>query len=120
MSDTPNGEVDQSNGRTDRCAVCGDRVVSVVDALRHSLKQHPRSDRLHETVSGVNVRTNCSECGVPFSTAVSVGINAKADKATLTVSSYCDDCVDADPLSAIMVRDIAPADVLDREVHEDE
>ena len=120
MSDTPNREDNQSDGRTDRCAVCGERVADVVDALQHSLKQHPRSDLLHETVSEVNVRTNCSECGVPFTAAVSVGINAKVDKATLTVSSYCGDCVDADPLSAIMVKDIAPADILDFEVIEDE
>ena len=105
-----------SDEETDRCAVCGDRLVGVADALRHSLKQHPRSDLLHSTVSEVKVRANCSKCGDPFTASVSVGIDAKEDKATLTVPSYCGDCVDDDPLSEIIVKDIAPADVLDREM----
>lgn len=104
---------------TDRCGVCGERVAGVSDALEHYLAQHPHSDLLHDTLSEVAVRSECTECGEAFTTIVSVGIDAKPDTATLTVPSYCDECVDSDPISGLIVREMAPNKVLSREVSSD-
>lgn len=107
---------EESGGEIDRCAVCGDRVVSVVDALHHYLKEHPRSELLHDTASGVNVRIDCSECGASFTTNLSVSVDRVMDEATLTVASYCDGCVEHDLFFGLIVRHITPNDVLEREV----
>lgn len=113
------GGVDQSEAATDRCGVCRDRVVGVVDALQHYLDNHPKSDLLHNTLSDVEVRTECSGCGDTFTASVSVGIDAKEDKAMPTVASYCDDCIDSDPFNGMMVKEMAAAEVVDREVTDD-
>lgn len=104
---------------SDRCAVCGERVAGVVAALDHYLAKHPRSDLLHDTVSKVAVRSECTECAKTFVTTVSVGIDARPNEAMLTVSSYCDECVENDPLSGVMVREMASEKVLDNEVPSD-
>ena len=64
------------------------------------------------------MQIDCSECGSSFIATVSVGIGAKRDAALLTVPSFCDSCIDADPLLGIMVRDIDPTDVLEQEVND--
>ena len=105
-----------SDGGTDRCAICGHRLDGTEEALNHCLAEHPRSDLLHNTLSEVQVRTECSECGDTFTAGVSVGIDAKADEAMLNVRANCDACVEDAPISAIMVQAMSSADVLNREV----
>ena len=105
-----------SDGGTDRCGVCSERVVGVVDALQHYLNKHPHSDLLQDTLSEVSVRSECSECGDTFTATVAVGIDAKDDRAMLKVPSNCDDCIDSDPLAGMMVRELSPNEVLSREV----
>jgi hypothetical protein len=101
---------------TDRCAICGHRLDGTAEALDHCLAEHPRSDLLHNTLSQVYVRSECSECGDTFTASVSVGIDAKADEAMLNVRAKCGPCIDKDPISAIMVQAMSSEDVLDREV----
>jgi hypothetical protein len=113
VEDTDNEQDDEG---TDRCAICGRRLGGTEQALDHCLAKHPRSDLLHNTLSDVQVRTECSECGGTFTAPVSVGIDAKADEAMLNVRANCEACVEADPISAIMVQAMSSGDVLAREV----
>jgi len=108
------------DARTDRCAICGHRLGGTEEALNHCLAEHPRSDLLHNTLSEVQVQTECSECGDTFTAAVSVGIDAEADEAMLNVRANCDACIEDDPISAIMVQAMSSGDVLAREVSADE
>ena len=105
---------------TDRCAICGHRLDGTEEALNHCLAEHPRSDLLHNTLSEVQARTECSECGDTFTASVSVGIDAEADEAMLNVRANCEACIEDDPISAIMVQAMSSADVLDREVTDGE
>jgi len=120
MSKIPSGEVDQEADGTDRCAICGQRLDGTDQALDHYLADHPRSDLLHNTLSEVQVQTECSECGDTFAGSVSVGIDAEADEAMLNVRANCEACIEDDPISAIMVQAMSSGDVLAREVTDDE
>ena len=103
-----------------RCAVCGDRVVGVANALEHYLNNHPHSDLLHETLSSVTVWSECAECGDAMTGDVSIGIDAEADAAILTVPSNCKACIEDDPLSGIFVEQMSPGKVIDQEVPDSE
>ena len=103
-----------------RCAVCGDRIVGVEDALEHYLNNHPHADLLHEVLSSVTVWSECAECGNSMTGDVSIGIDAEADAGILTVPSNCSACIDDDPFSEIFVEQMSPGDVIDQEVPDDE
>jgi len=111
---------DTSSGGTGRCAICGHRLDGTEQALDHCLSEHPRSDLLHNTLSEVQIKTECSGCGDTFTAVVSVGIDARADEAMLNVRANCGTCVADDPISAIIVQSISSGDVLAQEVSDDE
>jgi len=100
---------------TERCKECWEPVEGPVEALEHYLSEHPISKVLHETLSAVKVKSKCHECREHFSPTVSVGKDGAAGETVLTVPSRCFDCVEKDPLSGLMVWELSPQEVINRE-----